>query len=192
MQTSKQWKRMSSGKYIALNQWWEWNPDISDINTSLNQMRRFNGHHKDKEPLTVAQHSYLCMKIAETMFPNNKDVMLGCLVHDWPEAYYGDIATPFKKMMGEDLKKVTEPIDNAVYGAFLEEDFDMELLELEVKICDLLALDIERRNMWKSTYGVDKWPEVPSSPFSAQDKTDLFDEAQKGPVDMVKLYKEYS
>lgn len=188
---TKQWKRMSSGKYIALNESYGWEPDINDINTSLNQMKRFNGHHKDEEPLTVAQHSYLCMLVCEIMYPNDKRTLLGCLVHDWPEAYYGDIATPFKKMMGDYLRKVTDPIDERVFETFFPDFTWDEDLHDRVKVCDLISLDIERRAMWKSAYGKDKWPDVPSTDLLTKDKLDLFKQAQKGPIDLRKLYEEY-
>lgn len=181
---------MSSGRYIDLADPPEWEVNIDDIETSLNEVKRFNGHYKDRRPLTVAQHSLLTMMVAGKLFPENREVALGCLVHDWPEAYYGDIATPLKKKLGPQLKEVTGEIDKAVFDVVLPSSFDREVLELEVKICDLISLDIERRAMWKSTLGVDKWPEVPSHPFSNEEKQKMFDTVSDTYVNLKDLYKE--
>lgn len=170
-------KRMSSGGYIDLADFTADDVSIDDIEKSLNLIYRFTGHYKDKKPLTVAQHTLLVMKMAEMVFPDEKDVMLDCLLHDMPEAYYGDVATPWKKLLGENLKKAQDTIDEEVYKALwhLPEPFTEEVYTKR-KVCDLLALDIERRNIWKSQKGKDLWPETPNVlDLKLQDKEELFD-----------------
>ena len=137
--------------------------DINDINTSLNYTYRFSGHHKDVEPLTVAQHSVLVANLAKVLFPDEEDVYRASIVHDMAEAYYGDVTTPVKRMMGDSWYKFTGPIDEAVHLKFGVNWYDIELngVEEKVKICDLMALDIERRVMWTSQLGKDKWPQLP-------------------------------
>ena len=63
----KAWKRMSSGKYIDLNELKLKDISVHDINVALNNIIRFNGHYKDKKPLPVAQHSYMCYLLALTL-----------------------------------------------------------------------------------------------------------------------------
>lgn len=177
---------MSSGKYIDFADFKAEDVSLTDITNSLNCLYRFTGHHKDKKPLTVAQHTWLCVELAKLMFPNEKDVQFGCLLHDMPEAYYGDVATPFKRLLGSSLKDITNYFDEQVYHALWKPQyiFDEEL-ESKVKMCDLASLDIERRNMWKSQHGKDNWPDTPSVGLFLLEKELWFDQAQA--IDFVDL-----
>lgn len=184
-------KRISSGKYIDLGNFTVDDVDLSDINDSLNYLYRFTGHHKDRPPLTVAQHTKLTMQIAVYFFPDEKEVEFDCLLHDMPEAYYGDIATPLKKLFGEAYKDYTSSIDSSVYGKLwkIPVEFSEEIYNKR-KICDLISLDIERRSMWVSQYGKDKWPTIPKESFmTIKEKQTLFDEIQS--TRFVNLTKEY-
>ena len=187
------WKRLSSGKYIDLNDFSEVDVDIKDINTALNQTIRFNGHWKDEEPLTVAQHTDLCLRIAEKIFHGNWDIHLAVLIHDWPEAYYGDIATPVKKALGQGFKDWSKPIDDAVESKFWHKDtYVTQDTHDCVKVCDLLSLDMERRTMWSSQFGKDKWPTTPDfMDMSVSVKKNFFDlSAKKDFVDMEEMYND--
>ena len=190
---SKAWKRLSSGKYIDLNALSEDDVDIKDINTALNNTIRFNGHYKDVKPLTVAQHTDLCVRIAEKIYHGNWDIHLAVLIHDWPEAYYGDIATPFKKILGEAYRDIVRPIDDAVEKKFWYKDIAItDEMHESVKVCDLLSLDFERRTMWSSQFGKDKWPTTPDfMDMSVSVKQGFFDlSAKKDFVDMEEMYNE--
>lgn len=176
---SPAWKRMSTGRYIDLLSFTEEDVDLFDINTALNYTYRFSGHHKDVEPLTVAQHSVLVSNLAKVLFPGEEDVYRACVVHDFAEAYYGDVTTPVKKMMGDTWKEFTAPIDEAVNKKFHIDEYDNEVWE-KMKICDMLALDIERRVMWTSQLGKDKWPELPlNDVFNMQRKRAMFREVSR-------------
>lgn len=186
-------KRVSSGKYIDLGDFSVDQVDIEDINKSLNYLYRFTGHHKDAEPLTVAQHTLLCIKISEIFFPNEEDVKFDCLLHDMPEAYTGDIATPLKRMFGDSYKKYNQWIEDIVYTALWKIDtpFTEEVMHKR-RVCDLMSLDIERRVMWKSQLGKNMWPEEPDNPFNMNDKAELFREVQsKRFVNLVDIYNSF-
>lgn len=177
----KAWKRLAEGHYVDLEDLTLDDIAIEDIETSLNYVYRFTGHHKNSPPLTVAQHTLLCMNLAEIFYTGDEKIKHSCLIHDFGEAYYGDIATPLKRVIGkEGMKKITGPVDDLInqkfwmlkYGEHEPDGF----VEAATKVCDLMSLDIERRNMWKSQVGKDKWPPVPSNKFSLLDKQQLFEE----------------
>jgi len=182
---------MSSGRYLDLGELNEEDIDIKDINTALNYIYRFTGHHKDKEPLTVAQHSALVLNLSKRLFPHEADVQLHCLMHDWPEAYYGDVATPLKRLMKKWYTDYTHKVDKLVYDKYYHFSMNEEV-EQKCKICDLLALDIERRAMWKDQRGKELWPENPMEVMSLKEKLSLFDTYQSNRYfDLEELYKEF-
>lgn len=186
-------KRMSSGKYIDMANFTAEDVDLFDINQSLNSLYRFTGHHKDKKPLTVAQHTWLCMELSQMMFPDEKDVEFACLIHDMAETYYGDMATPWKKILGDTLRKLQYQFDYAVHTALWKRIYTWdEEIHDKMKQCDLASLDIERRNMWKSQHGKDNWPDAPSLGLSLTEKEIWFDRAQSITfVDLEKMWKEF-
>lgn len=173
-------KRVSSGRYVDLNALSVDDIDINDINTALNYLYRFTGHHKDVEPLTVAQHTKLTIILTEHLYPGDVALKFDCLLHDMPEAYYGDVATPLKNKFGNTYKDYVRTIDAVVYKKLwlLEESPSLvdEELYKKRKICDGISLDIERRIMWKDQRGKDLWPEV-DSPFSMKENKKFYDEA---------------
>lgn len=185
-------KRLSTGKYIDLGNLKPEDIDLEDIDRSLNYIYRFTGHWKDKEPLTVAQHTWLVYSLAKEFYPNDKATQFNCILHDMPEAYYGDVATPLKRLFGDAYVKFARDIDSVVYSVLWKrkEPFDEEV-ETRTKICDSIALDIERRNMWSSQYGKKYWPPEPINPFNMNDKKDWFEEASRHRyIDLIGFYKE--
>ncbi len=174
-------KRVSSGKYLDLADLRFNDLDIDDINKALNHIYRFTGHYKDKEPLTVAQHLKLCGIICDKVFPNDMPTKLDVLMHDWAEAYTGDIATPLKKIFGQQFRDYEDKIESLIYQRFWfnkEEPFNDEI-KSKRKICDLLSLDIERRSMWRDQRGKDQWPDIPMEAIlPLKEKFDLFDKVQ--------------
>ena len=183
-------KRMASGKYIDLANLQSSDILLSDINTSLNMIHRFTGHYKDAKPLTVAQHTRLVMWFADQVFPDDKTVLFDCLLHDMPECYYGDSATPWKHLVGDVLRQWQNKIDAVVYEELWKapEPFTEEI-EQKRKVCDLLALDVERRVMWRDQRGKELWPETPTGmSMSLNDKVDLFNEMQAVDFDLELAY----
>jgi uncharacterized protein len=172
----KAWKRLAGGRYVDLNNLTEADIDIDDINVALNYIHRFNGHHKDNTPLTVAQHTLLCVNIGSLIFPDDNEIRIATIIHDFGEAYYGDISTPIKHAFGEAFKSFAKPIDDAVDRKFWGIGGPNQTIKDCVKVCDLISLDIERRAMWKSQHGKDKWPTTPDIKLSLLDKQAMFDE----------------
>jgi hypothetical protein len=169
------WKRVSSGKYVDLNNLQIDDLDIDDVVVSLANIIRFSGHHKDEEPLRVDQHSNLVLYLAEG--EGDHELSLACLVHDFEEYLIGDVVTPVKKAMGDAWHKFYQPIGDIVQTKFFGKTFGEEL-EQRVKMYDLMALDIERRSMWSSQRGKDKWPPYPTH-MSLVEKSDLFNWAKE-------------
>ena len=179
---------MSSGRYIDLMALTSETMEIEDIETSLNYILRFTGHHKDREPLSVAQHSLLCLTMAELFEPDDYELHLAVFTHDFAEAYIGDVASPVKKAIGDRWYSFATPIEEAAEIAFYGSPMDPEMHD-RVKTYDLAALDIERRVMWSSQYGKDKWPACPMNVGTIEDKTSLFDAVCGNYVEVKDIWK---
>lgn len=65
---------------------------LDEVIDSLNFLYRFNGH----KTLSVLSHSMGMARHAFSLNYSNR-VAFGCLVHDFPEAFTGDITTPVKQ-----------------------------------------------------------------------------------------------
>lgn len=157
-------KRLSSGKYIDLSDLKVEDVSLTDIDRSLNLIHRFTGHWKDNKPLTVAQHTRLVVHVSKILFPGDTVTEFDCTIHDFPEAYTGDIATPLKKLFGQQFKDYETKIEDTVYEKLYVPvtgfDLDKETYEKR-KVCDLLALDIERRSIWRDNTSKQHWPDIP-------------------------------
>lgn len=183
------WKRMATGHYINLNNLRPEDIRIKDIEVSLNETVRFNGHHKDRKPLTVAQHSLLCLNIAKILFPGDDGILRPVFSHDFAEAYIGDVATPVKQALGKGWYDWADPIEHIVDMSFNVQRWPER--EAMVKICDLTALDIERRAMWNSQLGKEKWPVGHIDIGQMQDKLSLFEEVQsQGYINIEEIWNE--
>lgn len=180
------WKRMSSGKYIDINNLKSEDLDVGDICTSLNNIIRFTGHYKDVPPLTVAEHSILCYILAYEA-GESEEIQLACLVHDFAEAYIGDVATPVKKAMGKFWYDFADPIEELVEEKFFGRKFDPEVKSI-VKMYDLAALDIERRTIWYSQMGKDKWPTEGMKNKTVSEKEVYFFRAEGNGSDLQELW----
>lgn len=188
-------KRLSSGKYIDLSSLKPDDVDINDITTSLNYIYRFTGHWKDNPPLTVAQHTWLVHNLCLQLFPDDLETELDCIVHDFAESYTGDVATPLKRLFGPAFKDYEGEIEDVIYSKFYDpvvgHSLTKETYEKR-KICDLLALDIERRAMWFDHKGKNHWPDIPmESAFKVKEKYDLYTQARgQGFVHIQVLYSD--
>lgn len=190
MKESTFWQRMSSGKYIDMGNFTEKDVNIHDINVSLNHILRFNGHYSDFVPLTVAQHSLLCLRMAQIFEPDEYLLHQAVLQHDFAEAYIGDVATPIKRAMGSLWTEFATPIEETVEIAFLGAKMGPEMHD-RVKVYDTAALDVERRVIWGSQYGKDKWPASPLGIGTLEDKYRLFSELPDI-VNLALLWEEHS
>lgn len=183
------WKRVSSGRYVNLNNLQLADLDIVDVDVALNNIIRFTGHHRDMPPLTVAQHSLLCLNLARLFEPDDVELHLAVFTHDFAESLIGDVATPVKRAMGDFWKEFADPIELLFEMKYFGEHVDPELHH-RVKLYDLAALDIERRVMWASQYGKDKWPASPLNVGTIADKEELFADVFAHPVGVHTIWKE--
>jgi len=186
------WKRVASGKYIDLKNLSVDDLNIEDVDISINNILRFTGHYKDHSPLTVAQHSNLCLRLAQ-LNTNLLPIHLATLTHDFAESLIGDVVSPVKKALGKNWKKFAKPIENTFEMKFFGGLVPTEVKDI-VKLFDLWSLDIERRVMWSSQYGKDKWPTIGNEDFNTKDKIELFNWAKSTPPNIkdtwIKLYGE--
>lgn len=130
--------------------------DLESLVNSLFNIKRFNGHYDIKPPLSVGQHSLLVSGICYDFNRKNYVMQLYALIHDLPEAIYGDMGTHFKRLYGKNVKNVQREIDNQILGKFMRGSLNSVEEEL-VKQADLYSLNIERKEMWE-TFEEDKWP----------------------------------
>lgn len=128
---------------------------IFDIALSLSRVARWGGRTSpDKTFYSVAEHS---VRVSQLCRPEH--ALLG-LLHDAPEAYLGDVISPLKRK----LKDVYGPLEASwakAIGHHLELPrfgFHSEALAYlppDVKVADLIALEVERHDlltrgeMWK-------------------------------------------
>jgi len=128
---------------------------IEVIAHSLAQINRFTGHAI--RPYSVAEHSLLCVEIAERL-QLNPWARMAALMHDAHEAFTGDISSPAKWELGTAWKNFEDTHSWAVRRAFgLHERF--RLYHEQVQRCDLIALATERRDLLPFKPGVSSpWP----------------------------------
>lgn len=116
---------------------------LDDILTSLPQLRRFLGY--TQAPWSVAQHTLLCVKICEVLGYSDR-VTQYTLLHDFHEAYTGDIPGPLHWLLKREgvtiIKDLQKKIDAQIRKHFgLDEPTEEELHQ--VKQVDITALNIE-------------------------------------------------
>ena len=105
-------------------------PDINVIAHSLANLNRWCGH--TSKPFSVAQHSVLVSYLVPKCYA------LEALLHDAPEAYLGDVASPLKKLL-PDYTRLEEIQWEAVCAKF----GTPQVLHPEVVHADKVALCLE-------------------------------------------------
>lgn len=140
--------------------------DINTIAHALSHICRFTGHVDLF--YSVAQHSVLVSYLVPS------EHALEGLLHDAPEAYIGDVATPLKSMLS-DYKTIECKVEAAVMNHFNLPT----AMHPSVKQGDLRALATEKRDLmpkavdglpWECLEGVEPHPTrvVPLSPHEAK------------------------
>lgn len=122
---------------------------VEDIAHALSRCVRFNGHTSGN-PYSVAHHSMLVADLLASWGAPPAIVREG-LLHDAPEAYYGDIVSPLKRAMAartfvavSDFETVAHRIDYVVRNTLGLPPVQSQL----VKRADLVALAIEQRDLF--------------------------------------------
>lgn len=152
--------RISKNALVDLSDFGPEDVDLFSISRSLNNLKRFCGHYAYSPPLTVAQHTYLTMWIADKLYPNELGPRLMCLLHDMPEAYYGDLSSPLKRFLGDLYREKIKEIDRTVYqtlwnhvmyGNETVHHTNYSDFEVECKRCDHMSLRIEQNMLFGTT-----------------------------------------
>lgn len=128
--------------------------DFEDIITSLTKQCRFNGHCK--RFYSVAEHTVRGVYLAMKLFPKNIALAKSFFLHDFTEAYVGDVIRPVKKHLPE-FREIEKGFHTAILSAFgmPEEEFD----EANVHLIDNYMVMWEKRDLIP-TKAV--WPNMPS------------------------------
>ena len=118
---------VASGKHIDLDNLRMEDIDIKDIAHSLSNICRFGGSARFH--YSVAQHSlYVAGQVASKH-------RLWALMHDAPEAYYGDVITPIKHDNRFSLMRdLFEKVDTIVYRRFGLISIEDRFSELPVEV----------------------------------------------------------
>lgn len=133
---------------------------IGDIAHHLSLINRFNG--ATCRPYSVAEHSILVMDVMLVdLGVEDTDALFAGLMHDAHEAYFGDITSPIKSLLGARGALTELKIGAAVHARFdIRPDFDNL-----VKRADMIALATEKRDLlptsdgrWMCLDGIDPSP----------------------------------
>lgn len=106
---------------------------LSDIAFNLARIRRFNG--ATEANCSVALHSVMGSHLAF-----NRDYAIEFLLHDAHEAYFGDMSSPVKQLLGRRYKIIVDYFDDVLYRRFGVE----RRYQHEIKHYDLQCLKYER------------------------------------------------
>jgi hypothetical protein len=145
------WVQTSSGKAVSLLAPQPESICLEDIAFGLARIPRFNGQTPPGREWSVSQHSLLVLALAGV--DATTELKLALLFHDAPEAYMGDLTSPFKRTVHKMLLPYTsvDPIELIFYRLMITinrhfnmaqslSPFDYE----KRKELDLLALKIEK------------------------------------------------
>lgn len=130
------------GRYFDYNNITKESINVDDIIPALTRINRFMGH--TSRPYSVAEHTIRCVKLAKKLGYTPRQQLL-VLVHDFAEAYCGDVNTDLKNLLPQ-YKIIEEEIQNAVYER-LEIEPPTPFEEVKVKVVDLTMLVIEMRDI---------------------------------------------
>lgn len=121
--------------------------DIEDIAHSLSQQCRFTGH--TSRFYSIAEHCLLVASLLAERYGSR--VVLGGLVHDAAEAYFGDMAGPSKRRPTMHEYDVAEHIaEDTIMLKFIGELTEHE--RFVIKTADRDAYAIERRQLMRSGF----------------------------------------
>lgn len=134
------WVLMPSGAEVDLLQ-----PDpqtfqLRDILDGLCFLTRFSGAAGQ---YTVADHVLGCLDYAtERNWP--AAARAACLVHDFHEAYFGDVTSPVKQLIGAELVAAAEDVIAHALRQWLAPHAGLPVYRAKVKQADLALLLAER------------------------------------------------
>ena len=136
-----------TGRYFDYNNITKDSIYIGDILPSITRLNRYMGH--TSRPYGVGEHTLMCYFMAEKLGYSTREKLL-VLVHDFTEAYCGDVNTDLKNLIPE-YRKIEKEVELAIYD-YLEIDKPTEEEEEKVKRIDLTMLVIEMRDITLHDY----------------------------------------
>jgi hypothetical protein len=157
------------------------NLQVYDMIWGLTNVNRFCG--KADRQVSVAAHSMHCFNIASAWQPDNYLLQLYCLVHDLPEAYYGDFPGFLKKDFGPDFKQVLDDIDDKIFAQLGLDRAVRIALGSDCHRVDVSALTLE------AEYAFDKFQPYHWPPIDLYDNTDLLRDILDG-EDNIGMYNQ--
>lgn len=117
------------------------NLQIYDMIWGMCNLNRFTG--KADRQVSVAAHSLHCYDMARMWQPDNPPLQLYALVHDLPEAYYGDFPGFLKNDLGADFVETLARIDDTILSQLGLSKNVRLALEPDLKRIDNNALTLE-------------------------------------------------
>lgn len=144
-------------------------PTLDAISHSLSLINRFSGH--THRAYSVLEHSLLVYDIAKLEYPGlPKRAFRAMLLHDAAECVTGDITAPVKKALGSCWKRFEDAVELFVWSG-IDPYLPGDMLEFakQIRRCDLLALEIERRDLltWDARRNSRWFIDSPSGPTPA-------------------------
>ena len=113
------WQRMLSGRRFDLLDPSALDVEIEDIAHGLARVVRWNGQTAGAWPLSVAEHSLLVERIAETLKPAlGTGGRLAAMLHDGHEYVVGNMISPPKNASGPDRLAQEERLQVAIHTRF--------------------------------------------------------------------------
>ena len=125
---------------------------LVDVARGLSHLARFNG--LTPRFYSVAEHSLLCLRIAELDGVDEPSVLRAVLMHDAAEAYLGDVTRPLKALL-PDFRRIEERMEAALWHRF---DVALPTFKYRVKRYDDMALGTEKAAL---AHGSGRWAGVP-------------------------------
>lgn len=113
-----------------------------DIIPALTRINRFMGH--TFRPYSVGEHTFWCYMMAKKLGYSIREQLL-VFVHDFTEAYCGDVNTDLKNLLPE-YKRIEREVELAVYE-YLGIKPPTEEEEFKIKAVDYTMLVVEMRDI---------------------------------------------
>jgi len=113
------WQRMLSGRRLDLINPSAMDIEIEDIAHGLSRVARWNGQTTGEHAFSVAQHSVIVERIADTLEPGtDRRWLLAALLHDASEYVVGDMISPFKNALGVNYRAFEDKLMQAIHVRF--------------------------------------------------------------------------
>ena len=131
-----------TGKYFDYSNINKDSIDVNDVIPAITRTNRFMGH--TKRPYNVGEHTAMCHLMARELGYSTREQLL-VLVHDFTEAYCGDVNTDLKNLLPE-YKRIEREVELAIYD-YLGIDAPTEEEEFKIKVVDYTMLIVEMRDL---------------------------------------------